>query len=81
MFRTKWSASMQCTREAVIRKLREKGWKYQRSGDRADIYRRGTERTNVPRRDLIQEITVRSILRMGGCDDEEIASFIAICQS
>lgn len=65
------------TREALVRKLRELGYKFKRQTDRVEIYKRRTDYANVPRRDLVSELNVRKILDNAGCSREDIERFIS----
>lgn len=69
------------SREHLINKLRELGYKFKRDCWRVSMYKRGTHRVEVRKRDFLDEDAVRSMLRQCGQSPEEIDAFIKCTRS
>lgn len=65
-------------REHFINKLRERKFKFHRSGTVVDLWRQkgGPKRKTVPKRDLIPEVHVICSLQQCGCDKDEVKAFL-----
>jgi predicted RNA binding protein YcfA (HicA-like mRNA interferase family) len=69
---------VQISREQVIARIKEAGWRFKRQGERTDLYKRSNsaQRVPVPRRDLLPALSVKAILRQAGLTPEQIAQFL-----
>lgn len=67
MLRTEW----------VRNKLREIGFTFVRQADRVTIWRNGTHRASLPRRDFMPESQARALLEQAGVTSDEIERFLA----
>jgi hypothetical protein len=65
-------------RERFVNKLNKLGYSYKSQGDRALLYKKPGKPAYVavPKRDLLDEQYVRAQLRLAGCSDSEIETFI-----
>lgn len=79
--RSSLSASSMLPRERVIAKLRELGFHFKRDSWRVSLYKRGVERVEVPKRDLIDADWVRSTFRRLAMSREEVERFIGQCKN
>lgn len=69
-------------REKLIAKLRELGYSFKKDSWRVSVFKRGTHRAEVRKRDFLEEQTVRQTLRQTKLmTAEEIDAFIACCLS
>jgi hypothetical protein len=70
-------------REHYCNKLRERGYTFDRQGDRVMLYKRpgNPDFVTVPRRDLIGDDYVRSALLRAGFDSKDVENFIATHQA
>ena len=68
-------------REAVIAKLRDIGYRFKKDAWRVSIFTRGTHRSMVPKKDLLEQETVCHLLRQAGQTPEQIRDFIAAARS
>lgn len=68
-------------RDRLINKLRELGYTFKRDAWRVSIWKKGTHRVEVRKKDFLEEETVRQMLRQCGCEREEIDRFIGECRS
>ena len=66
------------TREQVINKIKEMGYRFKRNAWRVTIFKKagGTHRIEVPVRDIISDEWVWSTFRQAGLSKEEIESFL-----
>jgi hypothetical protein len=66
------------TREEVINKLKEAGYKFKRNAWRVTVFKKqgGTHRVHVPVRDIISDEWVRSAFRQCGMTPEEVEAFL-----
>ena len=66
------------TREEVINKLKEVGYRFKRNAWRVTIFKKqgGTHRVEVPVRDIISDEWVRNAFRQVGLSKDEIESFL-----
>lgn len=64
------------SRERIVNKLRESGFKFKRDAWRVSIWKRQIQRVEVPKRDLIEVEWVRNAFRQIGMPREEIEAFI-----
>lgn len=65
------------SRESLINKLREMGFKHCGESERVQMYRHSSGlRVQVRKRNLIDASEARSILRQAQCGADEIASFL-----
>ncbi len=71
------------TREQVINKLRECGFRFKKDSWRVSLFKRSSDmrRVEVPKRDIIADEWVRSTFRQIGLSKEDIDSFIRHCTS
>ena len=69
------------SRTQVVNRLRDDDWTFQRKGERVEIYRkRGTTlRVDVPLRDLLPEVTVRTIFRHAKLTPDQVEDFLKHC--
>lgn len=65
-------------RDHVIKKIREMGFSHRQHTLRIDLFRRGTDRLEDPRKDYLDPRWVRSALKQQGLAVEEIESFIRL---
>ena len=63
-------------RERVVNKLRELGFRFKRDAWRVQLWQKGMQRPEIPKRDFLDEETVFHILRQCGLKPEEIAAFL-----
>lgn len=68
-------------RERVIAKLRELGFHFKKDSWRISLYKRGVERVEVPKRDMIDDDWVRSTFRRLGLSKEDIERYIGHCRN
>lgn len=68
-------------RDRFINKVRELDYKYKRSGDKVDLWKKkgNTHTVGVRRNQMLDERYVRSTLRQCGCDDDDIEKFVSSC--
>jgi hypothetical protein len=66
-------------REQVINKLKERGYKFKTESERVLVFKKGTHRLEIPRRDLLDEKWIRSAFRQAGMTNEEITEFLRQC--
>lgn len=66
------------TREQVINKIKEMGYRFKRDAWRVSVFKKqgGTHRIEVPKRDIISDEWVRGAFRQAGMSAEEITSFL-----
>lgn len=63
-------------RERIINKLREMNYTFKRQAPRVEIYKKGPDRIEVPRKDLIDERWVRSVLGFRRIPPADIDAFV-----
>ncbi len=65
-------------KEHFVQFLRDKGFKFKRQAPQVDVWRRGMDIVQVPRKDLLPELHVIAQLKgkMCRCAEEEIAKFL-----
>ena len=66
-------------RGRLINKLEELGFRYVSSLSRNDLFKKigsGIRYASIPRHDLLEDETVREVLRHAGCSQDEIGAFI-----
>jgi hypothetical protein len=68
-------------RDHVVNKLREIGFSYKDTTDRCLVYKRGTLRLYMPRRNDIDETWVRQALRQAGVPPDQIDAFLRMCKA
>jgi hypothetical protein len=71
---------MATRREQAINKLKEHGYRFKRDAWRVTVFKKGTHRVEVPKRDILSDEWVRSAFRQAGMSVEEIAEFIRCCR-
>jgi len=69
------------TREHVINKLKEAGYRFKRDCWRVSVFKKSTHRVEVPKRDIIDDEWVRSAFRQAGIPKDEIEAFLKHCRS
>lgn len=70
-------------RSHLINKLREQNYRFKRSGQRVDIYKKKgqSQRVMLQRKKQFDTKTVRNLLRHCGCTEAEIEEFIGSCSN
>jgi len=68
------------TREQVINKIREVGYHFKKDHWRVSLFKKGTHRIEVPKRDIISDEWVWATFRQAGMVKEEIESFLRQCR-
>jgi hypothetical protein len=68
-------------RERLVNKLKEIGYRFKRDAWRVTMFRNGTRRVEVPKRDFLQDETVAQILRQCGLTRDQIVQFIRTCNN
>lgn len=63
-------------RDAVINKLRSLGFKYKKTCDTTDLWKRGVESIYLPRNSFIEAEWVRTTLRIHNVSKDEIEEFL-----
>ncbi len=65
-------------RERLVNKLRDLGYKLKQDAWRVTIFRHPVSMrvVSVPKRDLLSEEFVRSVLRQAGCDADDVKTFV-----
>jgi hypothetical protein len=67
------------SREQVIARIRQAGWKFKRQADRVELYKKpgsDVQRLQVQRRDLLLLDYVRVVLKQAGLQPAEIEAFL-----
>jgi hypothetical protein len=69
---------MNITREQVRNRLLQAGWHFKRQAEKVDLYRKpgSALRVALPRRDLLPEVSVRTILAQAGLTQADIEQFL-----
>lgn len=65
--------------DQVKRRLKDAGWKFKRETKRVEIWKRGTGRMDIPKRDRFQEEYVRILCTQAGLSKSEIDAFLREC--
>lgn len=68
-------------RERLINKLRALGYRFKRDAWRVQIWCKGTHRPMIPKRDLMDDEFVVTLLRQCGVAPEEVRAFLSDCKS